>query len=161
MADLNEHFAEAAREIKSHGGMINKFIGDGIMALFGAPVAHADDARRGVACALRMIELNQEFNRRRATEHLEPLVMGIGIHTGEAVVGNIGAPEKMEYTAIGTAVNVASRIEGQNKPFDSQILISEATCHLVQDFFEVELAGQAALKGITEPVALYKVTGLR
>jgi adenylate cyclase len=159
--ELNEYFADTTAEIKAHGGMVNKFIGDGIMALFGVPVGRPDDARRAVECALRMVIGNEEFNRRRKERGLEPLVIGIGLHTGETVVGSIGAPEKMEYTAIGDTVNVASRIEGENKTFHSRLLISEATYQLVRDDVVADLAGEAKLKGIAEPVALYKVLRMK
>lgn len=160
VAELNEYFREMTAEIKAHGGMVNKFIGDGIMALFGAPVPHPEDPYRAVACALRMIARNQDYNRRRATQGLEPLLLGVGIHTGDAVVGTVGAPEKMEYTAIGDTVNVASRIEGENKTFHTQMLLSEATYQWVRDRVVAELAGSANLKGVTEAVALYSVKKL-
>jgi adenylate cyclase len=158
--ELNEYFAEMSLEIKAHSGMINKFIGDGIMALFGVPLPHPDDALRAVACGLKMVERNQAFNRRRAANGLEPLVIGVGLHTGLAVVGNIGTPEKMEYTAIGDAVNIASRIEGENKTFATNLLISEATYQLVATRISAEPAGSAQMKGIDEPMILYKVNGL-
>jgi adenylate cyclase len=159
--ELNQYFAEMSAEIKKHGGMINKFIGDGIMALFGAPVPHPDDARRAVACGLKMVERNAAFNERRLEQGLEPLVIGIGVHTGNAVVGNIGAPEKMEYTAIGDAVNIASRIESENKTFGTRLLISPTTWNEVSPYFAAEPAGAAKMKGIDEPMTLYKVTGLQ
>ncbi len=159
--ELNEYFSDMTSEIKAHGGMVNKFIGDGIMALFGAPVPGPDDARRAVACALRMVERNADYNRRRAKRGLEPLVIGIGIHSGEAVVGNIGAPQKMEYTAIGDTVNIASRIEGENKTYGSQLLISEASYQQVREQVVAESAGYAKLKGVAEPMALYKILGAK
>ena len=158
--ELNEYFADMSAEIKAHGGMINKFIGDGIMALFGAPLPHPDDARRAVACALKMVERNEEYNRRRSERQLERLQIGIGLHTGQAVVGNIGAPEKMEYTAIGDTVNVASRIESENKTFGTTLLISEATYQVVREAVIAEPAGSAKMKGVDEAMTLYKVTAL-
>ena len=157
VAELNEYFTDMTAEIKAHGGMVNKFIGDGIMALFGAPVPHPEDPLRAVTCALRMIERNDAFNRRRAAQGLVPLVLGVGIHTGDAVVGTIGAPEKMEYTAIGDTVNVASRIEGENKTFETQLLVSEATYRLIQDRAVAERVGDGRLKGVTEPMPLFRV----
>ena len=159
--ELNEYFADMSAEIKAHGGMINKFIGDGIMALFGAPVPHADDARRAVACALKMVERNDAYNRRRRERGMAPLLIGIGLHTGNAVVGNIGAPEKMEYTAIGDTVNVASRIEGENKTFGTQLLISVATYAIVREAVIAESVGLATMKGVDEPMTLYRVVALR
>jgi adenylate cyclase len=161
VAELNEYFDYMTAEIKAHGGMVNKFIGDGIMALFGAPVAHPDDARRAIACGLHMIRRNDEYNQGRARKGLDPLVIGIGVHTGEAVVGTIGAREKMEYTAIGNTVNVSARVEGENKKYNSRMLVTEDTYKLVREEAEGELAGYAELKGIDEPVPLYKIVKLK
>jgi adenylate cyclase len=161
VTELNEYFAEMSSEIKAHGGMINKFIGDGIMALYGAPIPHADDAFNAVACGLKMVKRNGDFNERRVASGLKPLIIGVGVHTGNAVVGNIGAPEKMEYTAIGDAVNIASRIEGENKTFATNLLISEATYRQVSRRIKAEPAGSAKMKGIDEPMILYGVMGLK
>ncbi len=159
--ELNEYFGDMTAEIGKHGGMTDKFIGDGIMALFGAPIPHPDDALRAVRCALAMVRSNEEFNRRREAQGLKPLVIGVGLHSGEAVVGTIGAPRKMDYTAIGDTVNIASRIEGENKKFHSRLLVSEATYLQVRDRVNAELAGPADLKGIDEPVVLYKIIGMK
>ena len=155
--ELNIYFTDMTAEIKAHGGMVNKFIGDGIMALFGAPVPHAEDAYRAVVCAQRMVDRNREFNRQRKADGKDPLVLGVGIHTGEAVVGTIGTPDKMEYTAIGDTVNVAARIEGENKTFRTQVLLSEATYRLIQGRVEAERMGDAKLKGVTELVTVFSV----
>lgn len=161
VAELNEYFAGMSAEIKAHNGMINKFIGDGIMALWGAPVEHLDDARHAVACGISMVARDHAFNERRAAQGKPPLRVGIGIHTGMAMVGNIGAPEKMEYTAMGDTVNRASRIESANKQYGTQLLISEATYHLVSDFVAARCVGKAEMKGVAEAMALYEVTGLK
>ena len=159
--ELNEYFGGMSAEVKAHGGMINKFIGDGIMAIWGAPVEHVDDARRAVACGLGMVERNRIMNERRATQQQEPLRVGIGVHTGIVMVGHIGAPEKMEYTAMGDTVNRAARIESENKGFGTQLLISETTYHLVADMITAKCVGKADMKGVAESVTLYEVTGLR
>ena len=158
--DLNEYFQDMTTEIKAHGGMVNQFIGDGILALFGAPVAHSDDERRAVACGIQMVRRNAKFNKTRAERGLPPLTIGIGIHTGEAVVGNIGASEKIAYTAIGDTVNIASRIESENKTYHSQLLVSEATYEYVKDHVACELAGHAHLKGISEPMRLFRISAM-
>lgn len=161
VAELNEHFADMTAAIKANGGMVNKFLGDGIMALFGAPLPVAGHALAAVRCGLEMVSRNDQCNRRRIERGLAPLVVGIGIHTGEAVVGTIGTAEKMEYTAIGSAANLASRIEGQNKEFNSRLLVSEVTYRLVQDRARGELAGAARLKGVSEAVPLYRILELK
>lgn len=157
VGELNEHFADMTALIKANGGMVNKFLGDGIMALFGAPLPAPNHALAAVRCAIEMVRHNDECNRGRAERGLRALVVGIGIHSGEAVVGTIGAPERMEYTAIGSTVNVASRIEGQNKEFHTRVLVSEATYRLIQNEVAADLAGLAKLKGIDDPLPLYKI----
>jgi adenylate cyclase len=159
--DLNEYFRDMSAEIKAHGGMVNQFIGDGILALFGVPVAHGDDVQRAVACAIQMVRRNTEFNTTRGERGLPPLIIGIGIHTGEAVVGNIGSSDKIAYTAIGDTVNIASRIESENKTYNSQLLVSEATYEYVKDHVACELAGHSHLKGIAEPMRLFRISAMK
>jgi adenylate cyclase len=126
--ELNEYFDEMVGCVLRNGGMVNKYIGDGMLALFGAPVHHADHARRAVICAQEMVARMDALNQRREAAKMDPWRIGIGIHTGEVVVGFVGARDKkMEYTANGDTVNVASRIEGLNKEFKTQILMSAAT----------------------------------
>lgn len=110
--ELNEYLTEMVAVIQKHNGMVDKFLGDGIMAIFGTPVEDPDAAFNGVRAALGMMAALRGLNDRFVKRGVQPLSIGIGIHRGEAVVGNIGSPQKMEYTAIGDAVNVASRIEG-------------------------------------------------
>lgn len=156
--ELNEYFAEMADSITEHGGMINKYIGDGILALFGAPVPHPDHALRAVRCAQDMLSRSRELNRRREAEGLRELRIGVGIHTGEVVVGNIGARDKkMEYTAMGDTVNVASRIEGANKEFNTQVLLSGSTRERLGGEIPTVFVGEPHLKGKSESLPLYTV----
>ncbi len=156
--ELNAYFAEMAASVIQQGGMVNKYIGDGIMALFGAPIAHPDHARRAVLCARDMMTRLAALNARREAEKLQPLRIGVGIHTGEVVVGNIGARDsKMEYTAMGDTVNVASRIEGMNKEFDTQVLLSLSTReHMGVDIL-TRFKGYHTVKGRNEPLAVYTI----
>lgn len=158
--ELNEYFNDVTAEIKRYGGMVNKFIGDGVMALFGAPVAHPDHALRAVRCALAIVARNDQFNERRHAAGAIPLVVGIGLHTGDAIVGNVGTADKLEYTAIGATVNTAARIEGENKALASKLLISQATLDAAGPAVAVEFAGEAKLKGVTQPVRVYRVKGV-
>ncbi len=105
--------------VEAQGGVIRQFTGDGVMALFGAPVQHDDDPARAVRAALDMVARLPALNARLAAERLPPLRIGIGIHTGDVVAGRIGPDQRSEYSVVGDAANLASRIEGLNKEMDT------------------------------------------
>ena len=132
VALLNEYFTEMVEVIHDQGGVVDKYIGDNIMAVFGAPVSRPDDAIHAVGAAVRMRAALAALNVRFAERGLAQLRFGIGLHTGEVVAGNIGSPQRMEYTVIGDAVNLASRLEGATKQHGVDVLISEATYELAQ-----------------------------
>jgi adenylate cyclase len=160
---LNEFFGAIYPAIADHGGVINKFGGDSTLALFGAPIPHADHARRAVLTALGMSEAVAGMNERRGARGQVPIHIGVGINTGEVVVGIVGAAERLEYTAIGDSVNVASRIEGLTRRFkDHDVLISQETLDsLGSDHgFIIQDLGAFAVKGKSSDVHIYSVRGV-
>jgi adenylate cyclase len=127
VAMLNEYFTEMVDVIFENGGILDKYIGDAIMALFGAPFAGPSDADNALAAANQMLRCLADLNARRAQDGKPPLEVGLGISTGDVIVGNIGSSKRMEYTVIGDNVNLASRLEGANKFYGTRILFSQFT----------------------------------
>jgi adenylate cyclase len=156
---LNEYFAEMVTIIMQEEGVVDKFIGDAIMAVFGAPVTKEDDAERAVRAAVRMREALAELNQQLSKRGLPPIRAGVGIHTGEVVAGNIGSEARMEYTVIGDAVNVASRLEGATKDLGEDLLVSEDTRAQAGDAFAFRSLGELRVKGRHGPVRVYAVDG--
>ncbi|MDQ1512049.1 MAG: adenylate cyclase, partial [Actinomycetota bacterium] len=154
---LNDYFTIMVECIQQHGGMLDKFIGDAIMAAFGLPVAHGDDADRAVRAAVAMISSLFEWNDRRAHDGRRPIDMGIGINTGMVVTGNIGSPKRMDFTMIGDGVNLASRLESACKQYSARILISEHTFARLKGVYRIREVDHVVVKGKTEPVAVYEV----
>ena len=154
VAILNRYFTLQVDVVFRHGGTVDKFIGDCIMAFWGAPLPDEDQAKHAVAASLEMSKVLLEF-RKDLGDLAEVFDVGIGIHTGQAVVGFMGSENKLDYTAIGDAVNLASRIEGQTKGI-ARVLVSAATRERCGDAFDFVLRGTYKVKGRTEPVELYE-----
>lgn len=161
VALLNEYFTEMVTIIMEEGGVVDKYIGDAIMAVFGAPVPRADDALRAVRAATRMRSALDGLNARLAARGAPTLETGIGVHTGEVVAGNIGSEQRMEYTVIGDAVNLASRLEGVTKELGASLVVSEDTWRLVEADVEGRALAEVTVKGRAQPVRCYAVDGVK
>jgi adenylate cyclase len=161
VALLNEYFTEMVGIVMHEDGVVDKYIGDAIMAVFGAPVPKPEDARNAVRAAVRMRRALQHLNTRLEQRGLPTLRTGIGIHTGEVVAGNIGSERRMEYTVIGDAVNLASRLESNTKDLGVNVLISEDTYALTKEVIEVRPVKEITVKGRRAPVMTYEVLGLK
>ncbi len=143
---------------KTHG-VVDKFIGDAIMAVWGAPYSKGNDTENAINCALMMRKALAVFNKGRGGARTPVIKIGSGINTGEIIAGQIGSLERMEYTCIGDSVNLASRIESLTKPFRTDILISQHSFELVKGIFKVEPMKKITVKGKMEPQQVYAVIG--
>jgi class 3 adenylate cyclase len=161
VAFLNAYFSRMVGAVFAYDGMLDKYIGDGLMAVFGAPIVHEDHALRAVRAAFRMraelATLNEELKARGQA----PVAIGIGLHTGECVVGNIGTEQRMDYTAIGDTVNTSSRIEGLTKEHGADILVSAETYEEVRAFVLARRIPDARIRGRAAAVDLYALEKLR
>jgi len=158
---LNEYFTEMVAIVMQEDGVVDKYIGDAIMAVFGAPVPNPQDAVHAVRAAVRMRGALESLNLRLVERGIPALRTGIGIHTGEVVAGNIGSEKRMEYTVIGDPVNVASRLETSTKDLGVDVLISQDTFELTKDIIETRPVREILVKGRAQSVMTYEVLGLR
>jgi adenylate cyclase len=154
---LNHYLENMTEIVLDNSGMIDKFIGDAVMAIWGAPVPHEDDAARAVRAALKMQPILDRIN-----PHIKQITglefaIGVGVNTGEAKLGNIGSKGKLDYTVIGDAVNLASRLEGLTKQYGAFLIISEFTYEEVKDQFECRYLDDVMVKGKDKPVGIYQV----
>jgi adenylate cyclase len=153
---LSNFFSAAVDAIFAYGGTLDKFIGDAVMAFFGAPIPQEDHADRAIMSGLMMMDRVDLWNEERAKEGLPPVRIRVGINSGPAVVGNVGTEKRVDYTVLGSSVNIASRLEsGVAKP--GQLVISQNTLDRVVGSFEIESLGEFALKGLQQKMPVYQV----
>ena len=150
---LDAAFTVLVEIVDRNGGIVNKFLGDGFLALFGAPLADPDAARRAVTAAREMLAAIEQHNIRSDW----PLRIGIGLHLGRVVAGNVGSPRRKEYTVIGDTVNLASRIEGLNKEFGSQLLISDTVHQAIGHDVDAVPLGDVPIRGYEQPVRVWRL----
>jgi adenylate cyclase len=154
---LNEYFDIMVEAISEQGGIVDKFIGDAIMAGFGIPVANDDDEDRGVRAGINMIKRLWEWNELRAKEGKLPIDMGLGLNTDKVVSGNIGSSKRMDYTMIGDGVNLAARLESACKAYSARILISDFTYKKLKGTYQIRYIDDVIVKGKTKPVGVQEV----
>jgi adenylate cyclase len=161
---LNRYFTRACEPILAAGGTVDKFVGDAIMAVFGAPAIHPDHARRAIEASLGLVAVAREFQawlaQRFPDQDLPLFKIGVGLHTGVAVVGNIGSPKRLEYTAIGDTVNTASRLEGLSKELGWTIVASRATLSTANSGVVAGDCRTVTVKGRREPIEVCEILGL-
>ena len=154
---LNEYFDIMVEAISEQGGMVDKFIGDAIMAGFGIPVSNDDDEDRGVRAGINMIKRLWEWNEVREKDGKMPVDMGLGLNTDKVVSGNIGSSKRMDYTMIGDGVNLAARLESACKAYSARILISDFTYKKLKGTYQIRYIDDVIVKGKTEPVGVREV----
>ncbi|HSD51939.1 MAG TPA: adenylate/guanylate cyclase domain-containing protein [Candidatus Methylomirabilis sp.] len=157
---LNEYFPMMVDAVLQHRGVINDFVGDAVMAVYGAPVDNPDHALDAIRTAFQMLAGLKGLNAAWEARGLPALRMGIGIHTGSVFAGNVGAPRRMKYTVVGDAVNVAARLEGLNKDLQTTLLISGETYATVRNWVEVKDCGEFKVKGRHQGIQVYEVLAL-
>lgn len=152
---LNEYWKDTVEIIMEQEGTIDKFHGDGVCVVFGAPVLHEDDALRAVRTAWRLVQNAELMNKRREGQRKIPIQIGVGIHNGEVLAGHIGSERRMDYTVVGDAVNVAARIEELNKKYGTKILISDSVYEKVESHVRVKTLTLAHLRGHKKPILVH------
>lgn len=157
---LNEYFTALEPIIARHNGVINKFIGDAVMAIFGEPIQDKNHAINAVKCANAMLQKVDELQKKWLKEGKPKIEIGVGINTGEAFVGNIGSESRLEYTVIGDMVNLASRIESYNKVYKTRFLISSTTYEKVRDIADVIKISEVSIRGKAKRLDIYEVLRL-
>ena len=157
---LNEYFGEMIPIIFKYKGTVNKFIGDALLVIFGAPIENSDHSKMAVKCAVKMLEKSNELQEKWKNDNKPLIDIGIGISSGIVFVGNIGSDERHEYSAIGNAVNTANRLESFNKLYKTNILISEQTYEKVKDIIEANEVDSVCITQNSEPIKIYEIKSL-
>jgi len=158
---LNEYLSRMTEVIFEFGGILDKFMGDAVMAVFGAPVSRNDDPERALLAALKMQNVVKDLNQELRAKERPPVKIGIAVHTGVVVAGNIGSPQRMEYTVIGDHVNVVARVEELNKKYDTDILLTGECYKLVKNLFKGDMVGETTVRGRKKPIKLYSLMGTK
>ncbi|WP_027720561.1 adenylate/guanylate cyclase domain-containing protein [Maridesulfovibrio zosterae] len=161
MRSITSYLKTMGQAVLNNDGTIDKYIGDSIMAFWNAPVANTLHAQLSCLAALQCRDLLKKFNSECKNNNEPVLLTRFGIHTGDAIVGNIGSSDRMDYTAIGASVNIASRLEGLNKFFGTEILVSETTMKETGDIFQFRFAGKVVPKGTSVALGVYELLGTR
>ena len=156
---LNNFFTEMTKYIFSNNGVLDKFIGDAMMVIYGAPIPREDHPYCACKTALEMLYATNEISKSWKSQGLPSIEIGIGINTGMMVIGNMGSFERFDYTVIGDEVNLASRLEGLNKIYGTKIIVGENTCKKVKDDFRFRELDMVKVKGKTKPVRIYELIG--
>jgi len=154
---LNDYFTIMVDCISKEEGMLDKFIGDAIMAAFGVPISHDDDEDRAMRAAITMLTSLEDWNTERKKQGQLPVYMGIGLNTDKIVSGNIGSPKRMDFTMIGDGVNLAARLESACKAYSAKLLISEYTVAKLKGTYQIRDVDNIIVKGKTEPVGVFEV----
>jgi adenylate cyclase len=158
---LNEHLNMMVSVIFKHGGTLDKFVGDCVMAFWGAPLPQPNHAELAARAALEMIEGLEKLNQKWQSEGRPTLKIGVGINSGEMLFGNIGSEQRMDFTVIGDNVNLGSRLEGATKDLHASIVISDATYQRVRDVAEVHPLGEISVKGKEQRILVYELVGIK
>jgi len=161
VSQLNEYFTRMVDVVFAHRGTVDKFVGDMVMALFGAPLADPDHADHAVQAALGMLDALKDQNARWAAEGRPPLEIGVGVNSGDMVAGIIGSDTVMSYTVIGDAVNLGSRLESLNKEYGTRLIVSEGTRARLKGRYDMKPLGAVTVKGKSEPVNIFEVLARR
>lgn len=154
---LNRYFTVMTNEVLKNGGVLDKYIGDAIMAFWGAPIENPDQADKALQASLGMISALEKLNKELKAKGDPEIGIGIGLYTGPAIVGNVGSDLRFDYTVIGDTVNIASRLEGLNKEYGTRIIIGETTKNKLKGNYRFKSLGSVAVKGRKEPLNIYSV----